>query len=138
MRIGDPRRGDGLRNGAEGIEPLRDAPRQALALRLVLHVARGQVDGEAVGLHYFLHDRVVVGGEVPVRSAGPDDGGQLDFVVEGDAAGADDGAGVRGEDRRGGLEEEEGLFGARGRELGYVVARWGGGRVSQCLRYLGQ
>ncbi len=43
-------------------------------------------------------------------------------MVEGDAAGADDGAGVLGVEGGGGFEEEEGLGGASGGQFGDVVA----------------
>ena len=63
----------------------------------------------------------------------PDYQAQLDFMVQVHAFGADDGAGFGEEDGGGWFEEEEGLRGARGRELGYVVA---GSQVS--MRIVGE
>lgn len=79
-------------------------------------VARGHVDADAVPL-----DGVegVIGGEV-VDCAG-DDGGELDFVVEVDAARGEDGAGGGVQEGAGGLEEEEGGAGTGVAELFDVV-----------------
>jgi hypothetical protein len=70
------------------------------------------------------------GGEVAVRAVGPDDEAELDFMVEGCAAGPDDGAGVGGKDGGWGFEEEEGLRGPGGGEFGDVVA---GRRLLACI-----
>lgn len=74
---------------------------------------------------------MVVGDVAPGGGAGGwggDDQAELDFVVQGDVAGLDDGGGGRGEqDGGGGFEEEEGLRGAGGGEFGYVVAVVGEG-----------
>lgn len=51
-----------------------------------------------------------------------DDEAEFDFMVEVYAFGSEDGAGFGEEDGRWGFEEEEGLSGARGGELRYVVS----------------
>jgi hypothetical protein len=53
-------------------------------------------------------------------------------VVEDDAAGADAGAGIGGEDASGGFKEEEGLRGGTRGELGYVLA--GGDELAMCSK----
>lgn len=55
---------------------------------------------------------------------------ELNFVVQGGAVGADDGAGFGGEDGRWGFEKEERLGGAGRREFSYMVAGDWGGSIS--------
>jgi hypothetical protein len=113
-----------LTDRTKGIEPLGDRPRQALPLRVVLHVARGEVDGEAVGA-YGAGDGRRVRGQREILQASGDDEAELDLVVQVRAARPDDGARIGRQQRAGGFEEEEWLCRARGGELGDVVA---GGR----------
>jgi hypothetical protein len=123
MRVRDLGDRDGTGDGTEGVEALGDGPGQALALRLVLDVARREVDGGEVGRYQGLQASAgALGGEVAVGAVGPNDEAELDFVVERCAAGADDGAGVGEQDRGGRFEEEEGLRRAGRGEFGDVVA----------------
>lgn len=119
MRVGNLARRNGSRNRQESVEALCDAPRQALLLGLLLDVAAGHVDGEQVALDAGQPALGVVLVDVAERLADHD--AELDFVVEVDAAGAEDGALVGKEDGGGGLEEEEGLLGALVVELLDVV-----------------
>jgi len=119
VRVGNLARRNRSRDRQESIETLRDTPRQALLLGLVLHVAAGHVDGEQVALDAGHPARGVVLVDVAQRLADHDS--ELDFVVQVDAAGAEDGAFVGEEDGGGGLEEEEGLLGALVVELFDVV-----------------
>jgi len=119
VRVGDLARRNRSGNRQESVEALRDAPGQALLLGLVLDVAAGHVDGEQVALDAGHPARGVILVDVAERLADHDS--ELDFVVEVDAARAEDGALFGEEDGGGGLEEEEGLLGALVVELLDVV-----------------
>ena len=131
--VGNLGHGDGRRDGAEGVEALGDGPGQALALCLVLDVARRQVDGREVVRDDGVEAEEgggggggqVVVGPAAAAAVGPDDEAELDFVVQRRPGGADHGAGAGGVEGGGRFEEEEGLRGAGGGEFGNVVARRG-------------
>lgn len=119
MRVGNLARRNRSRNRQESVEALCNAPRQALLLGLLLDVAAGHVDGEQVALDAGQPALGVILVDVAERLADYD--AELDFVVEVNAAGAEDGAFVGEEYGGGGLEEEEGLLGALVVELLDVV-----------------
>ena len=68
-----------MRDGEEGIEPLRNAPGEALLLGFGLRIPRGHVDGEEVGGDAGVGGACVMLGEVAKGAA--DDETEFHFVV---------------------------------------------------------
>ena len=120
MRVGDGGFRYIFRDGEEGIETLSRRPRDPFLLGLVLYVASRHVDADGIAGNGVQGTFFVVGGQIPDLAA--HDQGELDFIVEVDASGAEDGTPARLEDRGGRFEEEEGFLGADVVELFYVVA----------------
>jgi hypothetical protein len=119
MRILNLTRRNRSSNRQESIETLGDAPRQTLLLGLFLHITPGHVDGQQVALDRRHPGLGVI--LVNVAQGLADYDSELDFVVQVHAARAQDGALGGEQDGGGGLEEEEGLFGALVVELLDVV-----------------